>query len=74
MHGQHCYDADGLLICGWPDQHILAPAGEMGDGLLYAGSVGGWLAAQFASEQDPTDDPADSRRTVTELHAYGFVR
>lgn len=21
QHGSHCYDADGLLICGWPNEH-----------------------------------------------------
>ena len=20
-HGSHCYDEDGLLICGWPNEH-----------------------------------------------------
>ena len=20
-HGQHCYDQDGTLICGWPEYH-----------------------------------------------------
>jgi hypothetical protein len=20
-HGPHCYDADGVLICGWPELH-----------------------------------------------------
>jgi hypothetical protein len=21
MHGQHCYDVDGTLTCGWPGSH-----------------------------------------------------
>ena len=23
-HGAHCYDADGILTCGWPNEHTLA--------------------------------------------------
>ena len=25
-HGTHCEDADGLLVCGWPEMHADATA------------------------------------------------
>jgi hypothetical protein len=21
LHGSHCFDPDGTLVCGWPDEH-----------------------------------------------------
>ena len=21
QHGEHCRDADGILVCGWPSEH-----------------------------------------------------
>ncbi len=65
-HGQHCYDQDGTLICGWPEYHSDTIRGTltvtMGD--LVDTFVKKWVVISYQPNLDKPEiiGPFDSQK------------
>lgn len=67
LHGEHCYSAEGTLVCGWPEEHDAEPRPiwdrELDD-LRFAYT--------HTDEGDPDEDRADLYAPA--LRSLGLVR
>lgn len=51
MHGQHCFDEDGRLVCGWPEAHADFYGPLTSDEANFGGD-----AATATDQNDPNED------------------